>query len=379
MIKNAVLHIGGEKTGTTTLQRFMTRNAAALKRAGYYYPCERNNICFENFGHFPVAGCVIDGDAVEFVSEKRRRTFSSVLDVLTKRCNAANSALLLSCEHFSSRLTRREQLEALRNTLPVDDIKIVFYAREPSELALASWSTSVRSGGRREFAVDEVLPTNRYFAHVKVLDLWADVFGRESLIVREYDRSRLANGDIREDFCQLLGVKLEHSLFEEDQNRSLDLQRLEVLRHINCSLPLHFECESGWRKAQSIRQLIAECVPEGIPLEALMSKRDAATIKARFGEVNRELSERYFNGQLSRKWFEYDAEDGNHADASRAENVDLASALRETIIRIAEMAHDYESRSPKRRLRKRMQKAAAVMRQLGHRLLPRASRLSAHR
>lgn len=37
------LHIGAEKTGTSSVQRFFSRNREALKAAGYLYPASAGN------------------------------------------------------------------------------------------------------------------------------------------------------------------------------------------------------------------------------------------------------------------------------------------------------------------------------------------------
>jgi hypothetical protein len=333
MSKRVFLHIGGEKTGTTTLQRFLTRNAFRLKRAGFHYPCHPNDVCFFGAGHFPIAACLID-EKVEFIDEKKQLTLSLVLGELAQRISAAKHNTILSCEHFSSRLSQKRQLATLRDALSTDDIKIVFYIREPSDLALAAWSTAVRYGARHAFSQDLVTPENRYYNHLKTLTLWSSVFGESNLIVREYNRSRLVGGDIRNDFCSLLGLEPADFRFEQDENRSFDLQRLEVLRHINCALPDFRRSDGEWRRAQAVRDLVSAYIPSGAPLQALISSQEKNLIKSRFREISKEINERYFGGLLSADWF---------PDATRPEaavhhcsNGELGSVLRETIIRIAE-------------------------------------------
>ncbi|WP_423414781.1 hypothetical protein RLW55_16400 [Hyphomicrobium sp. B1] len=361
MIKRAFLHIGGEKTGTTTLQNFLTRNAALLEKAGFYYPCGADEICFENNAHFPVAASVLTS-AVEFVSVERYRTLSSVLPHLTQMCRIAEGTLILSCEHLSSRLDHLWQIRKLRDALPTDDIKIVFYAREPSELALASWSTGIRCGNNLRFDANRIVPQIRYFNHVQTLDLWAEVFGESNLIVREYGRTQLVGGDIRQDFCKQLGVEVTNPLLDDDRNISLDLQRLEVLRHINEGLPQFDQCADGWRRAQSIRREIIEFIPEGKPLVELLSRHDTNAIKARFSEVTRELNGRYFGGRLSRKWFSEDFPEEPIANSpATLQDAEVIRVLVDTITRIAEKMNQYEtligvqrSRRISSRLKKRL-------------------------
>lgn len=345
MVRRAFLHIGGEKTGTTTLQNFLTRNAALLKQAGFYYPCGKDDICFENNGHFPVAASVLAGEVeVEAVSVDRQRTLSYVLPELTRMCRMTDGDLILSCELFSSRLKKPERLRKLRDALPIDDIKVIFYAREPSELALASWSTGIRAGICSKFSPDLITPEDRYFNHLRTLDLWAEFFGRDNLIVREYDRTQLVNEDIRWDFCKQLGIKLKNPRLDNDENLSLDMQRLEVMRQINETLPPFEHSADGWRHAQKIRELIIECIPQGEPLAALLSERDANAIKARFSDVTRVLNKRYFGDSLSRKWFPKEMpEEAKANSAATLQDAEVISALVDAITRIAEKTHQYET------------------------------------
>lgn len=335
MGKQVYLHIGGEKTGTTTLQYFLTRNASELKRAGFHYPCESDDICFDDHAHFPIAASLI-GEKVEFVQEERQRTLPFVLKELAQVVSAREQSIVLSCEHFSSRLIHGRQLETLRDALSSDVIKVIYYIREPSDLALSRWSTGVRCGGRFAFNPNDVTPEDRYFNHLKILNLWGSVFGDSNLIVREYGRTRLIDGDIRKDFCALLGIQTELMEFEKDENQSFDARRLQVLRYINCDLPGFFwEFEVGWRRAQNIRDLISAYIPSGGQLTALMSEQERTLIKSRFATVNSEISQRYFGGHLSRDWFP-DCEPHTETGSQDSCDQDIATVLRETIIRMAE-------------------------------------------
>ena len=376
MSKQVFLHIGGEKTGTTTLQHFLTRNASELKRAGFHYPCEADNICFERIAHLPIAASLIDENA-EFVSEERRRTLPFVLEALARRLESTRDAVVLSCEHFSSRLTATQQLTTLRDALRTHDIKVIYYIREPSDLALAAWSTGIRCGARCAFNANDVTPENRYFNHLEILDLWGSIFGDSNLIVREYNRKCLNDGDIRKDFCALLGVDLRHLHLGEDENRSLDSQHLQVLRYINCALPEFHESKIGWRRAQTIRELISTHIPGGEPLNALMSAQERADIKLRFSGISREIDERYFDGRLSHDWFpDCEAQDVETCLHSRSD-ADLSSILRETIIRIADASSDYEMR-----LRdmhpKKDRKIKKLLKRLRQRFFQSGSRPTAH-
>lgn len=354
MAKSVIIHIGGEKTGTTTLQHFLTRNASKLRRYGFYYPSETENICFEYIAHFPVVASLIE-TKVDFVGQRRRKTLPLVREALAGIISAADETVILSCEHFSSRLDRVRQLEMLREALPVDEVKVLYYIREPTDLALAYWSTIVRCGGRHTFNSNFVRPENRYYNHLETIKLWSTVFGASNVIVREFNRS---SGDIRASFCTFLGVPLADMELVTDQNQSLDVLRLEVLRHLNCFLPSFHESEHGWRRGQEIRKFVVDHIPEGQPLSALMTDDERTHIKTLFYEVHKEIDERYFSGKLSRDWFPYDVDqakilyESSHNNALRYyDDPELACALARTIICLSD---DKIERDLKRRNSRRM-------------------------
>src|SRR4051794_24998255 len=101
MTSRVYLHIGGEKTGTTSLQVFLARNAKHLDKQGFSYPSERDCVFFDhNVAHFPIAACLLRG-AAEFVSEEKSRTLPLVLGALKRTIRRSGQITILSCEHFS--------------------------------------------------------------------------------------------------------------------------------------------------------------------------------------------------------------------------------------------------------------------------------------
>ena len=354
MSRQVILHIGGEKTGTTTLQRFLTRNASRLQRDGYCYPCEANDICFENFAHFPVAACLIHNGS-DFVSEQSRRNLPFILEALERAVSATKQSVVLSCEHFSSRLTDVGQLKTLRDALPADLIKVIFYIREQCDLALSSWSTAIRSGSRNAFDVNDITPKTRYYNHLETIKLWGSVFWELNLVVREYNRAQLVGGDIREDFSSLLGIQSARLVFEKDENQALDAQRLRVLRYINEALPGFGGTESEWKRTQNVIYVLSKYIPRGEALQTLISDEERSLIKSRFVDVNREISERYFDGNLSAGWFPDCAVDGKRNICDDG-NKEVAALLRETIIRIAEAKIEDEFKLREVRFKRKVKK-----------------------
>ena len=289
-MKHVYLHIGLEKTGTKSLQVFLAANESALRAKGYSYLCDDVKPYFQEVGHFPVAAC-FSSECPDFVLPSKFRPAAEVLGELRRDVGLCDKHVILSCEHFSSRLRDVSALQAIREALPNRSAKVICYLRRQDEFALAAYSTAVLSGRRRPFRVDQVTAKHRYYNFQETLELWGSVFGRESILVREFDRKRFVDGDVRRDFLGLLGIDDAGFCFGGDENVSLDAQQVEALRQINFHLPRFDEGgPEAYALAMTIRRVVIEHLPKGDPLGAMLLKGKRSLIMESFRSSNALLS-----------------------------------------------------------------------------------------
>jgi hypothetical protein len=334
----AFIHIGTEKTGTKTLQQFLTTNSARLKSLGFMYPSNAEKPYFYDVGHFPIAAYLLE-EEVDFISEEKKRTLPLVFDSLSKDIGSAENNeenIILSCEHFSSRLQSVKQLARLRAALGAREITIICYVREQSELTLSSYSTFVRTGNRDRLSIESVVPDNIYFNPLKILELWSSEFGADNVLVRPYSRQHLVGADIRRDFCEIIGVDEQGMLFLEDLNTSLDASQLEALRFVNCALPTFDEQPQQWRRGQELRTIIQKYLPPGIPLSTLLSISERKVIKHRFRWENEQLAKRYMNCPFPVELKNDRLSTEANIKATWGAEDDLANTLRQTVLNMAE-------------------------------------------
>ena len=229
MAGQVIIHIGGEKTGTTTLQFFLARNSERLTQVGFSYPTgDEKAYCSAN-AHFPVAACLLERD-VEFIPPEKKALLPTVLNNLGNDIRDTEDTVIISCEHFSSRIHEQVQLVKLRDALGDKDVKVLFYLREPSELFLASYSTAIQSGRKHNLNINEITADNPYYNHLTTLTLWGSVFGEENILARQY--GALFDGDICKDFCEVVGLDYDTLAPEEARNVSLDGGKLDVLKFL---------------------------------------------------------------------------------------------------------------------------------------------------
>jgi len=237
-----ILHIGTEKTATTTLQHFLYHNRKALlaqriallstldqpcnrKLAAY---CQPEHMCDDYFTDMNINS-----------AEERQKLFESFTEDLGADISKARKkadVLIITCEHFHSRLRTITSIKKLHNLITpyFVEIEIVCYFREQSSLALSSYSTATKFGdaiGFDEFLRRYVTPKDPYYNYDELLTKWAKVFGREPLRPILYGYEHFTDGDIRRDFLRRVKKDIDFDPLDfemSDRNKSLGWAGLEL-------------------------------------------------------------------------------------------------------------------------------------------------------
>ena len=193
------LHIGMQKTGTTSLQRTMAEKREELKSHGILYPSGT------------VGLGVQDRDAHHYLAHairgRRERHSPDVpFELLDKHVEALHEAaanfvgdVVISSEDFS--LFRERGIQKLRLHLPADT-KVIVYLRRQDLWADALFGQMMKLG--RQMTVETFLGNQRRLLdYSALLEPWAAAFGPENIIVRPYEGA--ASDDLFRDFCTVIG------------------------------------------------------------------------------------------------------------------------------------------------------------------------------
>jgi hypothetical protein len=317
-----LLHIGAEKTGSTSIQHWAAANRAALAARGILYPVAPG----ERLARTPAPNHV--GLALA-VSERARRP--DLLDMLDLADAAAAEAfamrmelrlaeeiagsgcgtLLLSNEHLSSRLREEAEIAALRRLLEraagaVSAWRVVYYHRRQDEMIQSVHAMRVLHGATEPFRLAMRPDDPRLDTHA-ILDLYARVFGEEAILVRLFDRRRLVRGDSVADLASLLGVDSAAAGFTEPrrENVSLTGPALELLRLLNVHGP---KLRAAIRDPNRVRAIAAlRALPPG-PRTALAPRAALDAFLAGHAEINAEIARRWL-GRADGHCFDPPAED----------------------------------------------------------------------
>ncbi|MBM6592916.1 hypothetical protein [Microvirga pudoricolor] len=245
-----VLHIGTEKTGTTTIQELLHKNRDALIRNGYYFlssPGIHNNrdlaaYCLrqDRFDDHFRAQLIDTPEKREVFQRDFLRRFDDELAAIPPHVHT----VLATSEHFHSRVIHDDEIETLKRLLAerFERVRVLTYLRKQIDAALSAYTTFLISGGHgtlHDFVSDMCRPDNPYFDYLAYLARWEKAFGRENLTVRIFEPGEFLNGDLVDDFFDQvdpeLGRKIDRRI--ESKNESVNQFGQTLLNIINRYVP----------------------------------------------------------------------------------------------------------------------------------------------
>lgn len=237
-----VLHIGTEKTGTTSIQESLARNRQKLAELGYCHPVSpgpTNHVWLAMLAGqdrlvADLAGFL--GAPVPELGLARaefRRAFQAEMAALP----ASVHTVVLSNEHCHGRLVRSEEIGELKRFLAPHfrEVEVWLYLRRQDRLAVSHYSTKLRGNFTAERIFPKIHPSAWYYNYFELVSAWAGVFGRDAMRLRVYERRELLGQDVAVDFLAHLGIEDPAALFglAREANTALSALGQTVLLEFN--------------------------------------------------------------------------------------------------------------------------------------------------
>lgn len=244
------LHIGSVKTGTTSIQRFCADNRLLLRQNGYRYPLFMGKQSHQKLAVYAHnlrqhAAAIRLGVNSPETQERFRHDLEAEVE---ERLVGETDHILLSSEHCSAILNSIPEIARLHTLLSRlnTDIKLIFYARQQADFFVSEYSTNIVTGRTQAMYYPGERHLEYNFNYFAILSRWEQVFGKDAIVGRIFDRKKMRSGNVINDFCETIGLGqalIETAEMPPRLNESLDHETAEFLRRFNERVPSLLEGE----------------------------------------------------------------------------------------------------------------------------------------
>ena len=288
-MKKLILHIGTEKTGTSTIQKFLGLNRILLLDQGFKVPLStKENENGENQRWIP-AFFYPEQFNDDFINNKFGKNIGLRKSGLFKKLEEFKNEIkdmdakkcIISSEHLSSRLIEKNSIYNLKTMMfdLFDDLEILLYIRKPINHAISQISTEAKSGRDlleqyRNFGTINFLNPS-LFSKIhnirNIIEKWQSVFTRDKLKIKIFDINEFEDNYLIKDFCRSCNIKFSKEFKIPDKiNVSLNLAQFRYICYCNnkISKSENRKNKKSWIISRQIIQKIKS------PLYLLPSKKE---------------------------------------------------------------------------------------------------------
>lgn len=256
MFSTLYLHIGQEKTGTTSIQSFLHANRDALRDAGIFTP---RSLGREN--HKALAAYAFDEESKDIaVTSVRAQHESDSVEAYRAGVEAALSREVsdsaaqvgvISSEDLSRLYTAREIGRVVDLLRPFcKELRIIVLTRRQDLMASSRYYSLVLGGSRTSQVLPRPgQPAAPYYDYARNIGLWADAVGDANVTLRRFPEQPSSAGfnSVR-TFCGILGLDAAAYQMVQRQHVSLDAVNQIILQNYNALTETADRSELAWLK-----------------------------------------------------------------------------------------------------------------------------------
>lgn len=216
------LHVGLPKTATTTIQDYLSKNAAQLAQQGWLYPqTARQYVAHHPIGNFFRSNTLdwalpLDKDKVK-------------TDLLAEVKASGCDNVIMSTESLASAPWRA----AVKKYFSEFEVYIVFFLRRQDRWLESAYQEE-QKGGLDDMSKEAYLESRAHWlGHYKILSDWAEVFGSDHVRVAIFEK-QANNQSIEQQFMALIGAPVPKEIATEgSQNISFSRDCLAFFMNMN--------------------------------------------------------------------------------------------------------------------------------------------------
>lgn len=227
MKKEIFIHIGDAKTGTSSIQNYLSYNRLELKKKGILYS-KTGLLSEKGIANHKLAFCV-NSNQTHYHAEAQNLYADLDKEINETKCNK----IIVSSEGFCS-LRTLDEIRILKIFLDKYKPKIIVYLRRP-DLWIESWYMQIVKQKPFISKTFEEYLKNHQEPSLRTIINYSKVFGKKNILARPFETDKMFNNNLIDDFFNLIGCeKIGKSV--EDINRSPDVYVTELLRTLNATI-----------------------------------------------------------------------------------------------------------------------------------------------
>ncbi len=296
---NIILHVGTEKTGTTSLQHALQRSYAGLRKKNWLFPKSLGAPCHikltvSSLGQVPNHALrrrfgLEDPEA--FNSFSKNVTEELAAEISEAQCDN----MLISDEHINSYLLQPELIAAYKRMLgQYGDIrKVVIYLRRQDELRIGLFGEAVKGGNLSAFDIRNPLPIFKKIPprlnYLKIVKNLSEAFGEDRLVVRLYGDVAHGKPGLIQSFCEDAGLPQLNIDNDIKSNQAIDGRIIRILAELALSMNLSDPVEKA-----KYKRILAHSRSLYTGPGMMMSPHIRRFFMSQFESLNRQLAEIYF-------------------------------------------------------------------------------------
>lgn len=239
--RQAIVHIGTPKTGTTTVQHFLWHNRESLAEQGmrYHRVAPRHNPQPEyTISAFTRIDRPIENPrwARVFGTSDGPRCAEWLDSTQSALAEAPDVTSIVSSEFLYDALTDSDLIASLHSFLMehFEEVAYLLYIRRQDTFLESGYSQHLRLGLAQTF--------EEYMAERSVPDydarvlMWEEATGDAPVRVRIFERAALTGGDLLQDFCTEAGIEADGLERPDEVNQSLTARQAAFVLRANRAL-----------------------------------------------------------------------------------------------------------------------------------------------
>jgi len=283
MGKRLILHIGGGKCGSSAIQDYLAANHAKMMQNGVLTPDQTLGTKgpFKSEQIFFFENLDLTHNATEVLREK----FANLLGFMNKK---GQHTLIVSAENLSQLSFVPAVLARVVLSI-FDDVRVVFYVRRQDDYMISAWQQWGLKTYRDiiTYIDEEARPMADWAA---LLAPWEAAFGPDRLIVRPFQRNRMVDGDVVEDFLSVLNLPHKGCIpLSKLSNRSFDEHLGDMAHRIRDV----FDGPHDNRMYDVMVRVLGDPIFKTQSGSHLLTLSDRLKILEQYATGNEEIKERY--------------------------------------------------------------------------------------